>query len=427
MAPAVNIYSPCFSQSRYHACFIYQGLQVVLRIFSLLLVPVFLLAAAIYLYPVAAQISASQLPVIRLLPPAIALFALGLCLRFNRSRLFFVLLSVALSYTVMQWYLPAVGRIEANILWNTLCLLLPFNIVLFSLLGERGIFSWWGASRFVLLLMPFLLVVGLIMFEHAWLESFFAWRFFEQDLLSGLHFSQPALAMLLLALMLLNGRLFAKPDQQNSALFGALLAAAAMLHFRHALAANIVFAAAAMLMLAIAVVQESWNMAYIDQLTGLPGRRALEEELLKLGGAYTIAMLDIDHFKRFNDRYGHDAGDQVLRMAASLFRNVGAGGKAYRYGGEEFTILYPGKRVEETIAPLEAVRRRVGENRFQLRKKDRRHGANGMSNSSHYVSVHVSIGVAGRNEQYPSPQDVIQAADQALYRAKKQGRNRLCE
>jgi diguanylate cyclase (GGDEF)-like protein len=138
-------------------------------------------------------------------------------------------------------------------------------------------------------------------------------------------------------------------------------------------------------------------------------------------------MLDIDHFKRFNDRYGHDAGDQVLRMAAALFGNVAAGGKAFRYGGEEFTILFSGKRVEETIAPLEAVRRRVGENRFQLRKKERRHGSSEHAKGSQYVSVHVSIGVAGRSEQNASPQEVIQAADRALYRAKKQGRNRLCE
>jgi diguanylate cyclase (GGDEF)-like protein len=425
--PVFDIYSPCFSQSRYHAFFVSFGKRAVLRIISLLFVPVSLLAAAFYLYPAAADIAPLQLPVIRLLPPAIALFALGLCLRFNRSRLFFVLLSVTLAYFIMQWYLPSVGKVDADIIWNTLCLLLPFNIVVFSLLGERGIFSWWGASRFVLLLVPFLLVVGVMMFDLTGLQSFFAWRFFEQELLSGVHFSHPALAIMLLAVLILNGRLFAKPDQQNSALFGAVLAAIMMLHFRQAFSANIVFAAAAMLMLAVAVVQESWNMAYIDTLTGLPGRRALEEELLKLGGAYTIAMLDIDHFKRFNDRYGHDAGDQVLRMAAALFGNVAAGGKAFRYGGEEFTILFSGKRVEETIAPLEAVRRRVGENRFQLRKKERRHGSSEHAKGSQYVSVHVSIGVAGRSEQNASPQEVIQAADRALYRAKKQGRNRLCE
>ncbi|MER3423211.1 MAG: GGDEF domain-containing protein, partial [Nitrospiraceae bacterium] len=75
--------------------------------------------------------------------------------------------------------------------------------------------------------------------------------------------------------------------------------------------------AAAGLVLTLAVLQTSYAMAYHDDLTGLPGRRALNETLLKLSGRYTIAMVDVDHFKTFNDQYGHDVGDQVLRMVAS--------------------------------------------------------------------------------------------------------------
>ena len=180
--PVIDIYSPCFSQSRYHAFFVSFGKRAVLRIISLLFVPVSLLAAAFYLYPAAADIAPLQLPVIRLLPPAIALFALGLCLRFNRSRLFFVLLSVTLAYFIMQWYLPSVGKVEADIIWNTLCLLLPFNIVVFSLLGERGIFSWLGTSRFVLLLVPFLLIVGVMMFDLRRVAVIFRLAFFRSGI-----------------------------------------------------------------------------------------------------------------------------------------------------------------------------------------------------------------------------------------------------
>src|SRR2546425_6328967 len=75
-------------------------------------------------------------------------------------------------------------------------------------------------------------------------------------------------------------------------------------------------------------------MAYQDSLTGLPARRALNEALLRLGGHYTVAMLDVDHFKRINDHHGHDVGDQVLKMIAAKLAQVTGGGKAYRYGGE---------------------------------------------------------------------------------------------
>jgi diguanylate cyclase (GGDEF)-like protein len=231
---------------------------------------------------------------------------------------------------------------------------------------------------------------------------------------------------MLFAVLVLNGRLFARPAAQNSALFGALVAALVMLHFQHNSIASALFATVAILMLAVAVVQESWSMAYIDQLTSLPGRRALEEELLKLGGSYAIAMVDIDHFKRFNDRHGHDAGDQVLRMVAARIRETGSGGRAFRYGGEEFTIVFAGKQKEDARASLDDLRRRIAKSRFQLRRKDRRLESSKATRGARNVKVTISIGVANRNDRHPVPHDVIKSADRALYRAKKQGRNRVC-
>ena len=108
-------------------------------------------------------------------------------------------------------------------------------------------------------------------------------------------------------------------------------------------------------------------MAYRDQLTGLSARRALNEALQRVGGQYTVAMVDIDHFKKFNDRYGHDIGDQVLRMVAAKLAEVGGGGRAFRYGGEEFTILFPGRAVDESLPYLERIRKAVEETRFTVR------------------------------------------------------------
>src|SRR5207302_1408861 len=90
--------------------------------------------------------------------------------------------------------------------------------------------------------------------------------------------------------------------------------------------------------LTAALVEASYHMAYQDSLTGLPARRALNEALLRLGGHYSVAMIDVDHFKRINDRHGHDVGDQVLRIIAAKLAQVPGGGKAYRYGGEEFAV-----------------------------------------------------------------------------------------
>jgi len=125
-------------------------------------------------------------------------------------------------------------------------------------------------------------------------------------------------------------------------------------------------------------------MAYLDELTGLLSRRALNEYMMMLGRSYTIAMLDVDYFKKFNDTFGHDMSDQVLKMVGSKMRKVGGGGKAYRYGGEEFTVFFPRKKMNrlppiwkncdrplETInLPLEvrAGQRRVNEERKSVAK-----------------------------------------------------------
>ncbi|MGE0491986.1 MAG: diguanylate cyclase [Vulcanimicrobiota bacterium] len=183
------------------------------------------------------------------------------------------------------------------------------------------------------------------------------------------------------------------------------------------------------LALVVSVVRLSYGMAYIDELTELPGRRALNEEMKELGHRYVVAMLDVDHFKQFNDTHGHDVGDQVLRMVASRMKRVGGGGRPFRYGGEEFTVLFPGKDVETTLEALEALRESIansplvlrGDNRPQKKPKT----PSPQKGPRKSVSVTISIGVAGPGAKQ-TPEQVLKEADKALYRAKKKGRNCVC-
>jgi diguanylate cyclase (GGDEF)-like protein len=189
------------------------------------------------------------------------------------------------------------------------------------------------------------------------------------------------------------------------------------------------------LMVALAIVMDSHNMAYRDELTGLPSRRALNQRLLSLGRRYSIAMLDIDHFKKFNDTHGHDVGDEVLRMVASKIARIGGRGKAFRYGGEEFTIVFAGKSAQQAEAHLEALRKSIADYRMVVRKHKRESPGNtgkrarlrrGKDDPRYQsLAVTISIGHAARTAQQKRPEAVIKAADQALYRAKKQGRNRV--
>lgn len=187
-------------------------------------------------------------------------------------------------------------------------------------------------------------------------------------------------------------------------------------------------ALAGILALLVAAVEEAHQLAYQDGLTRLPGRRALDERLQRLTGRYTVAMVDVDHFKKFNDRHGHDVGDQILRMVAARIAQT-PGARAYRYGGEEFTLVFRGKSVDEARESLEEVRQRVGDRPFVIRGADRpaRKPKRRLFlwRERQELSVTVSLGAAERTGWRQSPAEVLKEADAALYRAKKAGRNRI--
>jgi len=192
-----------------------------------------------------------------------------------------------------------------------------------------------------------------------------------------------------------------------------------------------VFMSAAGVMLLAAVLQESHRLAFRDELTNLPSRRALEERLAELGPNYAIAMIDVDHFKQFNDAHGHHVGDQVLKLVGARLARIEGGGSAYRYGGEEFCVLFSDRTLEETLPYLEKLRKDIEDYRIAVRGGDRpRERESGSRlraarSPEKTLSVTVSIGAAERDDTLIRPILVIRAADEALYRAKHAGRNRV--
>jgi PleD family two-component response regulator len=143
---------------------------------------------------------------------------------------------------------------------------------------------------------------------------------------------------------------------------------------------------------------------------------------------YAIAMIDVDHFKKFNDTYGHKTGDQVLKMIAAKLERISGGAKTFRYGGEEFTAIFPGKDAEESVDHVEQLRQTIESTPFVVRGNDRRRGQSdrrgkGKASDQKEVKVTVSIGVASPQPDLADPEKVLKAADKSLYKAKRGGRN----
>ncbi len=369
------------------------------------------------------------------LPTLLMLLGGAFCAAYGRQRELFLLLVVYLLYYQLDtqtdyFLLHQQAREDAGLIFHLSSLLLPLLFGLYALWQERThLFQDLLARAAVLLLVVGVAAALANRFPqgmHAWLTEI-RWPSLHASWMRLIQLSYPLVAIVLLLLMVQYVR---QPRPLHAAqllgLIGLLWMLPDVFIRQHSLH---VMCSLAMLMLVVAVAHEAYQMAFRDELTGLPGRRALNERLQRLGRQYVIAMTDVDHFKRFNDTHGHDVGDQVLRVVANQLRKVGGGGRAYRYGGEEFMVVFPGKTLEECLPHLEVLRKSIELYVLELRDQVKRPKDDQIGRQSRKrqgggsVSVTISIGVAERQLTRRTTEEVIKAADKALYSAKSAGRN----
>jgi diguanylate cyclase (GGDEF)-like protein len=358
-------------------------------------------------------------------PFTIVAAALLLGWRFNRSRLVFAIALLALTEYVL---LRGVETAQDRIYFRATTFLLPINLALVALLPERGTLTPAGLVRWILLGIQVVAVAFLARAFPAQTLRFLTAQILPARLMTWTPLQQPAIIAFLTIAVLLVMAWIREPQSPVRGYVYALIAVFVALSWRAAGPGQEIWLATAGLILVVAVIEASYLMAYRDGLTELPGRRALNEALPRLSGQFSVAMVDVDHFKRFNDTYGHDAGDHVLRLVAARLAQAPGGGTAYRYGGEEFALVFPGKGAEECLPHLEELREIVETSRFTMRRRFRPRAkpkADKKGKTRQAITITVSIGVAERNHRHASPDQVVMAADKALYRAKEAGRNRV--
>ncbi|MDH5436205.1 MAG: GGDEF domain-containing protein [Gammaproteobacteria bacterium] len=384
------------------------------------LVPILiLLILSYYGYQKYDQLPAAIINGIVFLPIALALLVIGLAVHFNRSPVFFYVLLIIIANVVL-----GLGWAETILGYALVSAFLPLLLMLLTILPERGIFSVRAIPAYGLLVFSIMFTIVVVMKTPAW-----ATHYLLTDWLPARYFdwtpqSQSVLMVSVIVFISLLVSYFVKPSPHLSAGLGVLVMLIVQMHFGDSSRSLNIFSSIALMMCLYAVMQESWRMAYLDELTELPTRRALREKFQKMSGVYTVAMLDVDHFKKFNDTYGHDTGDAVLRMIAGRLNKVTGGGVSYRYGGEEFTIVFSGKGAEETEPYLNTLRETIASSPFVVNRASRRKSEKKSGRKQRRsVTVTVSIGMADSGAAVSSPWDVLKLADKALYRAKGNGRN----
>lgn len=358
--------------------------------------------------------------------PAVA-FGLGayLALRYRRGRLWFFIVTLALAAWGPAWAAsPAARRLAGD----AVAFLLPLDLLAFSLLADRGIFTRAGFTRWgVLALEVVAVALGVTHFQRTAAGVARA-DLLAAPLIAWTHLAAPAILAFILAAALLAVLAAREPRSPGrGALWALALCLFAFVAARPGAAAVVTFSSAAAV-LSLGVIETVHRQVYQDALTGLPGRRALDEALERISGHFTVAMVDVDHFKRFNDTFGHDVGDDVLRLVAARLGQVDGGGRAFRYGGEEFAILFESRSVEDALPALDAVREAVEASGFTVRRRLRprnKPAAPRASRERPRAQVTISIGVAAMGGRMKRAEQVLEAADRALYRAKERGRNRV--
>jgi len=388
----------------------------------------------------AAALAAADLPLppslagLRSIAPTVVLGLAGaVTLWFNRGRAFVVALSLLAAYGGQRYAVDfGYTSFAAHAYYLAVVVLVPFNMLAALVLPERG--AVYGSSlRWIGLIVA---EVALVTWLAAWGQSHYTMEndgwipIFEHWALRAPPVPLVGRIAFAAAFAAAVWRAYPRFLALDVGKAGSLVAFFIACWWIDRFGAFAAFMTAAGVILLVAVLQESYRLAFRDELTGLPSRRALDERMRALGPRYTVAMGDVDHFKKFNDTHGHDVGDQVLRLVAARLAEVGGGGRAFRYGGEEFTVLFPDTPLKDALPHLEAVRKSVEEYRMAVRGDDRpksqRRGSKlrGDASPDETLSVTISIGVA-EPKASATPTEVIKAADEALYRAKQGGRNRV--
>ena len=333
------------------------------------------------------------------------------------------LLCTALAVGATAWGL---GRMPAgdDVPRLAAVFLLPANFILFAALKERGVLTISGFLKIGLVAAQFLGVAWLRQNKVAGVDAFLRWDQHPAGWTWMPRTEQLAFAAALVVIVVL---LFLRRTKVEQGLLWCLIAVFVGLDQVIKPEALLFYSGTAGLILLFAVLEQGYDIAFRDELTGLPGRRAFNQYQEQLGSDYAIAMCDVDHFKKFNDTYGHDAGDQVLKMVALQLSHVRGGGKAFRYGGEEFLIVFRGKSAKEAEPNVESLRKGIAEAEFVLRGPDRpsRKTKRKPASAGRTIAtpITISIGVAERSKRHSSPELVVEAADAAMYRAKEAGRN----
>jgi diguanylate cyclase (GGDEF)-like protein len=343
-------------------------------------------------------------------------------------------ISLLCAYWLIQSFLQSpLNSQPASQIFYLLTLLSPALLITYALLPQSSCLQLQGLLAILLTPLIILFIAGLLVIkQQLFLAS--ATSALSNGLM-GTYLSTPSWLLYFSAIGLCLGlSLYQQQSIHNSVLGCSLMSLITYGWIQLNSVSAFMFSGMGLL-LCINLTISLLQIGYRDDLTQIGNRRALQQTAKTLRGPYSVAMVDADYFKKINDQFGHELGDQALRVIASLLAQTAEGGKPFRYGGEEFCLLFKGKTEQQVLDTLEACRQAIANYDMVVRDKQQRpkkqkqgEPRRGASKRKSNLRLTVSIGVASSDKAAPGNsinpfEQVLKSADKALYRAKASGRN----
>ncbi len=353
-----------------------------------------------------------------------------LALRFKRIWLLLAIFFLALANLLLQLFATDAGVSagEGRLVFNAVSFLLPFNLYLFSFMKKRGVLTWQSIWFLGGIFLQGCGVAYIYRYQNLGASVLLEYPYINWSLLEHIPLSQPALFVYGIVFLYFIARYIRIREAIERAFFWALILTFSALVVNRIGPASSIYFATAGLILVISMIENIYLEGFRDELTDLPTSQVLIGNLSKLKAGYTLAMIEIDHFKKLKENHGRKVSKQIIRMVGSKLAIV-TGGMPFRYGDCVFLVAFPGMFVQETMPRLEKLRITIKESGFILpsRKRFRKTKKilNGLKIHPNKIPLSVSIGVAETSDLDISPQQVIKSVEEALYFAKREGRDRI--
>ncbi len=347
---------------------------------------------------------------------------------FKRLWLMLVILVLVFADRALLYFAAdtAVTTEEGSLIYHAVSFLLPFNLCVFAFMKRKG--NMTGQSIWFLagILLQGIAVAFLYQYRSLGFGAFLGEPSIKWSILEGIPLSQMALFAFVIAFIYYFFLYFRTRGVIERAFCWALISIFYALGFSRIGPESSIYFSTAGLIFVISVIENIYVEGFQDELTDLPTGKNMLGVLSQLDRGYTVALLEVDHFERLKENHGRRVTKQVLRTIGKKLTTVTGGGKPFRYGGEMFAVVFPGKFLPDALPHMEELRQTIkAPGPILTDQKSPRKKPKKIEILANKVQVTVSVGVAERKGLDMSPHQAIKEAEKALLIARNNGRDRM--